>query len=163
MRVADLSVKRTLFILTFILVHQARGNNKGVKMSSEEAETAAPTGPQIQDVEFEELQKGLEDDSLVLVDVRDSEELKVQGRIPKAINIPLPEIPDAFRNLSDDQFKEKYGFAKNADNLVFSCRSGRRAEAAINHVFEGGASQNFKLYRGSFMDWEAKGGPVERS
>ncbi|ODN06130.1 Heat shock protein 67B2 [Orchesella cincta] len=130
-------------------------------MSSEEAET---TGPQVQDIEFEELKQGLEEDTLVLVDVRDSEELKVQGRIPKAINIPLPEIPDAFRNLTDDQFKEKYGFAKNAGNLVFSCRSGRRAEAAINHVYEGTASsqQPFRLYRGSFMDWEVKGGPVER-
>jgi len=131
-------------------------------MSSEEAET---TGPKVQDIEFEELKQGLDGDTLVLIDVRDSEELKVQGRIPKAINIPLPEIPDAFRNLTDDQFKEKYGFAKNADNLVFSCRSGRRAEAAINHVFEGSSSpqQPFRLYRGSFMDWEAKEGPVDRS
>jgi len=130
-------------------------------MSSEETE---PTGPQVQDIEYDELKQGLDDDTLVLVDVRDSEELKVQGRIPKAVNIPLPEIPDAFRNLSDDQFKEKYGFAKNAENLVFSCRSGRRAEAAINHVYEGASAsaQPFRLYRGSFMDWEAKGGPVDK-
>jgi len=131
-------------------------------MSEEAGEEV--TGPTVQDIEFEDLKKGLIDDgSLVLVDVRDSEELKTQGRIPKAVNIPLPEIPDAFRNLSDDEFKGKYGFCKKDDNLVFSCRSGRRAEAAINHVYSGDPSiSKFRLYRGSFMDWEAKGGPIEK-
>jgi len=127
-------------------------------------ESAEPTGPVIQDIEFEELKKGLIDDgTLKLVDVRDKQELATQGKIPKSINIPLPEIPDAFRNLSDEEFKGKYGFSKNDDSVVFSCRSGKRAEAAINHVYGGDNSIcSFRLYRGSFMDWETKGGPIER-
>jgi len=121
------------------------------------------TSPIIQDIEFDDLNKGLVDGTLKLVDVRDTHELETQGKIPKSINIPLPEIPDAFRNLSDEEFKKKYGFSKNDENLVFSCKSGRRAEAAINHVYGGDPSiVNFRLYRGSFLDWEAKGGPIEK-
>ncbi|OXA46018.1 putative thiosulfate sulfurtransferase, mitochondrial [Folsomia candida] len=133
-------------------------------MSGDGEESGETSGPIIQDIEFEDLKKGLIDDgTLKLVDVRDPQELETQGKIPKSINIPLPEIPDAFRNLSNEEFSSKYGFSKNDDNLVFSCRSGRRAEAAINHVFGGDPSiSKFRLYRGSFMDWEAKGGPIEK-
>jgi len=43
-------------------------------------------------------------------------------------------VPDAFKNLSEEQFLAKYGFDKNSKNLVFSCRSGKRAEAAIDNL-----------------------------
>jgi len=51
----------------------------------------------------------------------------------------VPEIVETFRNLSDTEFQEKFGFEKSAQNLVFSCRSGRRAEAAIETLTSGSA------------------------
>jgi len=130
---------------------------------SEQEEAPVPSAPVIEDIEFEDLKKGLEAGSLRLVDVRDPQELETHGRIPSSVNIPLPEIPDAFRNLSEEEFKAKYGFCKRDEALVFSCRSGKRAEAAIFHVFQGDTSISyFRLYKGSFLDWVAKGGSLEK-
>jgi len=135
-------------------------------MSEQDEAPSAAAAPVIEDIEFEDLKMGLEEGTLRLVDVRDPQELITHGKIPCSVNIPLPEIPDAFRNLTEEEFKGKYGFSKrdaDAGSIVFSCRSGKRAEAAIAHVFEGDNSiTHFRLYKGSFLDWVAKGGTVEK-
>merc|ERR1712135_231789 len=78
-----------------------------------------------------------------------------------SVNIPLPEINEAFA--SDDKvFEDKYGFpkpAKTDSNVVVACRSGVRALKALEALQLIGYN-SFSLYRGSFIDWKAKGGPI---
>eukprot|EP00091_Calanus_sinicus_P011753 TRINITY_DN2652_c0_g1_i1.p1 TRINITY_DN2652_c0_g1~~TRINITY_DN2652_c0_g1_i1.p1 ORF type:complete len:226 (-),score=61.14 TRINITY_DN2652_c0_g1_i1:37-714(-) len=112
-------------------------------------------------VDFNALSILLEENRIVLVDVRNSSELVNPGKIPGSFNIPLYEIPEAF-SLEPEQFLEKYKFqlpAKDAQNVVLTCRSGRRVKIAIRRLEPLGFTQ-LRSYDGSFRDWVARGGEV---
>ena len=75
-------------------------------------------------VTFQQLTDLLSEGTAVLVDVRNPNELKDDGKIPGSHNVALPELSAAFQ-LSDAEFKEKYGFSlpsKEAENLILTCR-----------------------------------------
>lgn len=57
----------------------------------------------------------------------------MQGMVPSAVNVPLTELPGAFK-LSDDNWTGKYGFPKPtpAQELIFYCRSGKRSATACD-------------------------------
>ena len=62
--------------------------------------------------------------SIILIDVRNKNEIEEDGKIPGSYNVPLSDIRAAF-HLSKDEFKDKYGLelpSKRANNLVLSCR-----------------------------------------
>ena len=67
--------------------------------------------------------------------------------------------------LPDGDFTARFGFQKpsvHADvPIVVSCLKGGRAEMA-NVAFQDLGFNNTRVYRGSFLDWVAKGGPVEK-
>lgn len=132
-------------------------------MSSSPTEAEVPETPEAteeEEIKYDELKKGLEGGTVILIDVRNREEIQEQGAIPNAVNIPLPEVPDMFKNLNETEFKAKFGFDKKATNIAVSCRRGGRAEAAIENLRQLGFTQPFKLYKGSFEDWVAKGGKI---
>jgi len=113
-------------------------------------------------INFEQLSEFLKDGTVVLVDVRNPNELEEDGKISGSFNIPLPEVSSAFQMDSED-FKEKYGFEipnKECENLIISCRSGKRAFVAKGQLEEIGY-KNIKVYEGSFLDWKAKGGDIQ--
>jgi rhodanese-related sulfurtransferase len=69
--------------------------------------------------------------------------------------------------LPDPEFSSRFGFEKQ--NLlhqdvpiVVSCLKGGRAEMA-NVAFRGLGYSNTKVYPGSFLDWVANGGAVEKN
>ena len=100
--------------------------------------------------------------AVLLVDVRNRTELVEPGAIPTSRNIPLHEIPAAFQ-LPSDQFQAKYGFPlpELEADLVLTCRSGRRALVAQQQLQQLGYTAT-RVYLGSFRDWVAQGGQVER-
>ena len=118
-------------------------------------------------VEFEEVRKGLEDKSVIYMDVRNRSELETDGKVVGSINLPckytkwlysgfwfmlrltmvfclVPEIIEAFSN-DDQEFEKKYGFAKldksAGSKIVVACLGGKRAAAAAEQLqqigFEG--------------------------
>eukprot|EP00088_Acartia_fossae_P030227 TRINITY_DN31201_c0_g1_i1.p1 TRINITY_DN31201_c0_g1~~TRINITY_DN31201_c0_g1_i1.p1 ORF type:complete len:166 (-),score=46.34 TRINITY_DN31201_c0_g1_i1:47-544(-) len=114
-----------------------------------------------QDVTFEALQVLLHEKRIVLIDVRNPDELENDGTIPGSVNVPLPEIPEAFE-MEPEAFKEKYKFdlpAKDRKDLVLTCRSGRRILVAESKMKPLGYT-HLRLYRGSFKDWQANGGEI---
>ena len=87
---------------------------------------------QMSTIDFNQLTALMEDTTLILLDVRNVNELEEQGRIPGSVNIPLPEISVAFR-MSREEFRQKYGFDlpdKETESLVITCRlqSSKRKE-----------------------------------
>ncbi|XP_042871125.1 rhodanese domain-containing protein CG4456-like [Penaeus japonicus] len=71
---------------------------------------------------------------------------------------------EAALDMSEADFQKKYGFAKfrpDDEKLVITCRSGRRVGIAHETLKNRGFSKH-RLYRGSFLDWTAKGGSVEQ-
>ena len=75
-------------------------------------------------VTFQQLTALLTEGTAVLVDVRNPNELKEDGKIPGSHNVALPELTEAFQ-LSSAEFREKYGFSlpsKETENLILTCR-----------------------------------------
>lgn len=118
----------------------------------------------ISNIQFEDLNQQLKNSKIILIDVRESDELIKEGKIPGSINIPMGNIEKAF-SMAPDEFQSKYGISypsKSKSQIVFSCRSGRRATMAAEQVQKLGFS-DVKCYLGSFIDWVEKGGEVQKS
>lgn len=94
----------------------------------------------------EEVQEGLADGSLLLIDVREPLEF-VQGRIAGALLFPLSTFDP--HHLPDAASKR----------LVFSCRSGRRSVTAFNAAVAAGIDAYGHL-EGGILAWSARGLPV---
>ncbi|KAF5962838.1 hypothetical protein FBULB1_13789 [Fusarium bulbicola] len=100
--------------------------------------------------------------NVVLIDVREPVELFETGKIPGAINIPITSAAQSF-HISDENFEDMYGFQRPAKNkeLVFYCKAGVRARAAAQLAHYAGWNK-IGDYAGSWLDWEAQKGPVEK-
>ncbi|EAS33979.3 rhodanese domain-containing protein [Coccidioides immitis RS] len=115
----------------------------------------------------------------IFIDVREPKELVSTGIIPSSLSIPLNSQPDALF-LTPDEFLTRFGFSKpgipqatsngastdahaaDAD-IVFYCRAGVRARAAAELAVQAGYDRSrIGVYDGSWLDWEKKGGKVEK-
>ncbi|XP_072046030.1 thiosulfate:glutathione sulfurtransferase-like [Amphiura filiformis] len=100
------------------------------------------------------LVKRIESGDIQLIDVRGKEEALGQGLIPKSFNLPFGELKDAL-NLSDDEFKSKYGQCKPSKtdtNIVFHCGIGKRSIKALAVARAEGYSLA-KNFPGGYKEW----------
>lgn len=102
----------------------------------------------VENVSVEELQRGLADGTIVLVDVREPDEFAA-GRIPGSILNPLRSFDPA-------------ALPKAAGKrVVLSCRSGNRSLRALEIAQASGRTDVTAHYPGGMNGWMAAGGPVE--
>ncbi len=102
--------------------------------------------PTVVDLTIDEVKQGLEDGSIVLVDVREPHEFAA-GHIPNSVSHPLSSFdPDAL----------PVGEGKR---IVFSCASGVRSLRAIEFAQAAGLDVR-EHYKGGFKEWSAAGEPV---
>lgn len=89
-----------------------------------------------------------ERDRIILLDVRTSEEVKTDGKIPGSVLIPLNQLPNKIDKLD-----------KNKKILVY-CRSGTRSVSASRLL----SSLGFKVYniKGGINNWKSENLPVEK-
>ena len=89
-----------------------------------------------------------ERDRIILLDVRTSEEVKTDGKIPGSVLIPLDQLPNKIDKLD-----------KNKKILVY-CRSGTRSVSASRLL----SSLGFKVYniKGGINGWKSENLPVEK-
>ena len=114
------------------------------------------------EVEYVEFEKFRNNDGALLIDVRNPEELLANGAIPKAINIPLPDIPKYFFG-EDSSFEERFDMPlpKKTDPIIVFCKIGKRSETARQLLSTGSGNisyTNVANYKGSFDDWTEKNG-----
>ena len=83
-----------------------------------------------------------------LVDVREPDELRTDGRIPGALHVPLGELAQRADELAGEQ-------------VLVVCRSGARSAMAADALRASG----FDAYNvdGGIIAWERAGLPVERN
>jgi rhodanese-related sulfurtransferase len=98
--------------------------------------------------------------------VREPAELTGTGIIPSAVCVPLASQPDALF-LTPDEFETRFGFPKPGSEqegeMVFYCKAGVRARAAAQLAVQAGYDPaRIGVYEGSWLDWEKRGGKVER-
>lgn len=113
-------------------------------------------------INFESLKERVMNKDVTVIDVREPNEIKDEGKIPHSVNIPLGQILEAFQ-LQSSEFNRKYCIEKpeESDDFVISCRSGKRASTAFSKLQPLGY-KNASVYIGSFQDWQQKGGPIEK-
>jgi len=107
-----------------------------------------PFGGVIEDLSVEEVKQGIEDGTILLVDVREPNELAAE-RIPGAVGFPLSTF-DA-DGLPDPEGK----------TLVFSCRSGQRSQKAAAAAQAAGHDLHRHM-AGGILAWKAAGFPTEQ-
>ncbi|KAJ5601307.1 hypothetical protein N7510_010841 [Penicillium lagena] len=123
---------------------------------------------------FEEINASLPADSatspthapIILIDVREPAELTGTGIIPSAVAIPLASQPDALF-LTPDEFETRFAFpkpgSKQDGEMIFYCKAGVRARAAAQLAIQAGYDPaRIGVYEGSWLDWEKRGGRVEK-
>ena len=98
------------------------------------------------DLDIDELKRGLNDGSILLVDVREPHEFAA-GHIPSSISHPLSAFDPSALPAADGK------------RIVFSCASGVRSVRAIEFAQAAGLTLN-EHYRGGFKDWIASGEPI---
>ncbi len=86
--------------------------------------------------------------SIVLIDVREPEELKNDGYIAGAVNIPLNTLQANLNKIPKDK------------EVVVYCRSGHRSANAMNQLKQLGYT-NVKSMAGGINNWKAGGFPVK--
>jgi rhodanese-related sulfurtransferase len=103
--------------------------------------------PSVRDLTPQEVAQALEEDRIVLVDVREPNETALE-RIPGAVLVPLSAFDPA-------AIPEPAGRA-----VVFTCRSGRRSVTASLAAQEQGFAYGAHL-AGGILAWKAAGLPTE--
>lgn len=106
-----------------------------------------PFGGVIEHLSVDEVKAGLENGTILLVDVREPNEIAAES-IPGAVNMPLSTFDPAA--LPDPEGK----------TLVFSCRSGQRSQKAAAAAQAAG----YDLHRhmaGGILAWNEAGFPTE--
>ena len=106
-----------------------------------------PDGPKVRDLTPAEVARGLTEGRMLLVDVREPNEIAVE-RYPGAVIVPLSTFDPA--QIPDPQGRE----------VVFACRSGRRSVTASQAAQEHGYRYDAHL-AGGILAWKAAGLPTE--
>jgi rhodanese-related sulfurtransferase len=103
--------------------------------------------PTVRDLTPQEVARGMEEDRIVLVDVREPNETALE-RFPGAVIVPLSAFDPADIP------------APGGRDVVFACRSGRRSVTASLAAQEQGFPYGSHL-AGGILAWKAAGLPTE--
>ena len=103
--------------------------------------------PPVRDLTPEDVARGLAEDRMILVDVREPNETVVE-RYPGAVIVPLSTFDPA--QIPDPKGRE----------VVFACRSGRRSVTASQAAQAAGLPYDAHL-AGGLLAWKAAGLPTE--
>ncbi|KAK3751071.1 hypothetical protein QZH41_011967 [Actinostola sp. cb2023] len=82
----------------------------------------------------------LQRENIQLFDVRTRKEIEETGKYPRATNIPLDEVRDAFSLTPDEFEKKKHSKYPSQEKMMetsrFTVETGRRAKKAIKIIQE---------------------------
>ncbi|KPJ02914.1 Uncharacterized protein C4H3.07c [Papilio xuthus] len=108
-------------------------------------------------VDYEYVKNATTNKNILIVDVREPEEVKEHGKIPNSINIPLGNVTTALNSLSEKEFEQMYGQKKPSEDneIIFYCMIGKRSGMAQQNALSVGY-KNAKNYVGSWTDWTSK-------
>ena len=109
--------------------------------------SAETRNPPVHDLTVEEVAKGLAEDRMLLVDVREPNEVEAEA-YPNAVVVPLSTFDPAA--IPDPQGRQ----------VVFACRSGRRSVTASQAAQAAGLPYDSHL-AGGILAWKAAGLPTE--
>lgn len=94
--------------------------------------------------------------NVVIIDVRDGDEVEDSGKIEFSINIPSNELKSAL-NMKSSDFQKKYGHPKlkKANELIFYCSKTARGAFAADYFYNEGYRSLKYLHEG-YKGWIEK-------
>ncbi|KAK2577117.1 hypothetical protein KPH14_003279 [Odynerus spinipes] len=107
-------------------------------------------------VDYNGILQAQEDDSILIIDVREQSEINDTGKLPGSIHIPMGDVTSTLKNLSEEDFKQKFNKSKPYKNtkIILSCRSGRRS-GMIQEELQKIGYEHVYNYMGGWLDWES--------
>ncbi|CAI6362496.1 unnamed protein product [Macrosiphum euphorbiae] len=135
-----------------IILYKTKSNSCSLIQNRSFAGTSPPL---ITDINYERLKKFINQNEVLIIDVRTKEELAATGVLPNSYNIPLDELNTAFES-TPDKFLEMYNIPKpdKDQRIVFSCAKGIRSLKACRYVADLGYKNLFNYTEGWF-GWES--------
>ncbi|XP_017892856.1 rhodanese domain-containing protein CG4456-like isoform X1 [Ceratina calcarata] len=108
------------------------------------------------DVDYNGILKAQNDSSVLIIDVREKEEIDETGKLPGSIHIPMGEVANTLLSLSENDFKKKFAREKPSKDtkIILSCRSGKRSSMVQEEIQKLGY-ENAYNYVGGWLDWES--------
>ena len=109
-----------------------------------------------------EVEKAIEDDSIVIIDVRSDDEYYA-GTIPGSIHINYEEnnfVNGALRPAQHIKLLYKENDIKPEDVIIMYCKSSVRAANTYAALYNAGY-RNLKIYDGAWLEWSSLGKAVE--
>ncbi|KRZ78213.1 Thiosulfate sulfurtransferase/rhodanese-like domain-containing protein 3 [Trichinella papuae] len=106
---------------------------------------------------YEELKALYDADDVLIIDVRDPEEIKKQGKIEGSYNIPLGQLSEALK-LTPEAFRKQYHFEKPTKydaNIVFHGLSHIKSTAALEIAHKYGYKKS-RHYPAGWEEWSKK-------
>lgn len=125
-----------------------------IKLGVKQLVDAAKQG--IEEITAEEALTLVDDDSVVIVDIRDVRELQRDGKIPKSFHCPRGML-EFWIDPASPYHKEIFAQDKK---FIFHCASGWRSALATEVAQRMGLSPVAHIESG-FSGWKKAGGPVE--
>ncbi|XP_076393691.1 rhodanese domain-containing protein CG4456 isoform X2 [Megachile rotundata] len=105
---------------------------------------------------YTDILEAQKDDSILIIDVREKEEIDETGKLPGSIHIPMGEVSNTLMNLSEQDFKERFDKKKPSKDtkIILSCRSGKRS-GIVQEELQKFGYENAYNYVGGWLDWES--------
>jgi len=109
---------------------------------------------------YEEIKNLSKKPEVLLIDVREHQELIDTGTVPTSINIPLGQVKEKLSNdFSDQEFLKLFNRKKPdlSNEIIFMCKIGGRSHKAMELARTLGY-KNVRNYLGSWEDWSKNEG-----
>ncbi|XP_031849897.1 rhodanese domain-containing protein CG4456 isoform X2 [Nomia melanderi] len=105
---------------------------------------------------YKDILEAQKDDSVLIIDVREQNEIDETGKLPGSIHIPMGDVSNALLTLSEKDFKNKYDKKKPSKDtkIILSCRSGKRSAMVQEEIQKLGYEKAYN-YTGGWLDWES--------
>ncbi|XP_076167158.1 rhodanese domain-containing protein CG4456 isoform X2 [Ptiloglossa arizonensis] len=105
---------------------------------------------------YKDILEAQNDDSILIIDVREQSEIDETGKLPGSIHIPMGDVSNVFLNFSEKTFKERFDKEKPSKEtkIILSCRSGKRSGMVQEEIQRLGYKNAYN-YIGGWLDWES--------
>lgn len=125
------------------------------KLKKNSASMVAEARARIEEIEIQDLIQLLDDDNVVVVDIRDVRERQRSGFIPGSVHAPRGMV-EFWVDPESPYFKEIFGADKK---FIFHCASGWRSALTVATLQDMGFEAAH--LREGFSKWAEQGGPVD--
>ena len=126
------------------------------KLKTSVADLVKDARAKIEEIEISDAIAMVDDDNVVIVDLRDVRERQRDGYIPGSFHCPRG-MTEFWIDPASPYYKEVFGQDKK---FVFHCASGWRSALTVATLNEMGFEASH--LREGFSNWAKQGGPVER-